>query len=241
LVFASRGGTTRAQAYRDVVLSSHPSAYWRLDGAAGSPISDSSGNAMTGTTDGGVTRNQPGALSGNAATAFDGSTGCAVINSKTNPTTFSLEAWFNTTTTRGGAIVALNGSSVVAPPVGNRDRHIFMHDDGTVTFGAYFAKGVATTSGAYNDGRWHHVVATIGADGQKLYMDGALAGTSPNTLVESYDGYWHIGCSSLEGWPEAPTSGFFNGTVDEVVVYPGVLSAETVAEHYRAASPASAS
>ena len=33
---------------------------------------------------------------------------------------------------------------------------------------------LAATTTAYNDGKWHHVVATQGTDGMKLYVDSVL-------------------------------------------------------------------
>ena len=38
-----------------------------------------------------------------------------------------------------------------------------------------------TTSAAYNDGQWHHVVATQGRGRHGLYVDGVLVGTNPQT------------------------------------------------------------
>jgi hypothetical protein len=112
-----------------------------------------------------------------------------------------------------------------------------MRDDGRLDFGVNHAQSILTTQGSYNDGKWHQVVAVIGPGGQKLYVDGELARASPNTTVETYDGWWHIGCSGLQFWPDRPSSDFFNGTIDEAAVYTTELAPATVADHFRAASP----
>ena len=44
-------------------------------------------------------------MTGSDAVTFDGLTGCAIAGTKTNPKTFSIEAWFKTTTTSGGKLV----------------------------------------------------------------------------------------------------------------------------------------
>jgi hypothetical protein len=238
---ATRGGSTASAAdhYRDAVIRSSPTGYWRLDEQGGTQLADSSGHGAVGTIGGGVTRGQAGAMTGSFATAFDGATGCAVVGPQTNPKTFSIEAWFNTTTQQGGAIVAFNASAAITPSAANRDRHIYMHDDGLLTFGNDHAQGIATSPGAYNDGRWHQVVATVGPEGQRLYVDGALVASSSHSAVEAYDGYWHIGCSLFGGgWPNPPTSGYLNGKIDDVSIFPTALSAATVADHYRASQPA---
>jgi hypothetical protein len=238
---ATRGGGSSGSAadhYRDAVLRSSPAGYWRLDEHGGTQLADSSGHGAVGTIGGGVVQGQAGAMNGSVATAFDGSTGCAVVGPKTNPKTFSIEAWFNTTTQRGGAIVAFNESAGINPSIQNRDRHIYMRNDGLLTFGNDHAQGLATSPGAYNDGRWHQVVATVGPEGQRLYVDGALVASSSHSAVEPYDGYWHIGCSLFNGWPNPPTSGYLNGRIDDVSIFSTALSAATVADHYRAAQPA---
>ena len=54
----------------------------------------------------------------------------------------------------------------------------------------------ATSTESYNDGEWHHVVSTLGPDGMRLYVDGELAGSNPQTQPESYTGFLRAG-----GWP----------------------------------------
>jgi PKD repeat protein len=91
-----------------------------------------------------------------------------------------------------------------------------------------------TTPASYNNGQWHHVVATQSSNGMKLYVDGALVGTNPNTGAEDYPGYWKVGGDNTWGSSNA----YFDGTIDEVAVYLSELSATRVAAHYAAAQPA---
>ena len=54
----------------------------------------------------------------------------------------------------------------------------------------------------------------------KLYVDGALVGTNPQTEAQDYTGYWRVGGDNHLGLG----SPFFAGTIDEVAVYSTVLT-----------------
>ena len=89
---------------------------------------------------------------------------------------------------------------------------------------------------SYNDGNWHHVVATQGPDGMHLYVDGQLVGSNDTSQAQSYLGYWRVGGENLSGWPDTPSSNYFAGTVSDVAVYNSELSASQVESHYQASS-----
>ena len=62
-----------------------------------------------------------------------------------------------------------------------------MQNDGKLVFGVN-PGGTAvkvTTTGSFNNGAWHHVVATQGADGMKLYVDGVLRDPNATTGSQS--------------------------------------------------------
>ena len=40
---------------------------------------------------------------------------------------------------------------------------------------------MTSTGGPYNDGVWHTAILTVGAEGTRLYVDGALRATHPST------------------------------------------------------------
>ena len=231
--FTQAGGslpTAPADAYGAAVFNDSPSLYWRLGDAAGSTVADSSGNDVGGVVSGGVTFGRPGALNlSNTAVATDGNNG-VVASNKTfnNPTSYSEELWFNTTTTNGGKLIGFGDQQSASSS--NYDRHVWMQNDGTLVFGTYTGDlNTITSPAAYNDGGWHHMVATQGSDGMKLYVDGALVGTNPQTGAQSYTGYWRIGGDPV--W-FGSNSWYFAGDIDEVAVYPTVLSASAVAQHH---------
>jgi len=165
---------------------------------------------------------------------FDGETGYAYqAQPETGRTAFTVETWFRTTTKGGGKIVGFGDNTTRLSR--KDDRHVYLRDDGRLTFGVYTGVVHTLTSRfAYNDGRWHHVVASQGGGGMALYLDGARAATNRVRPIRNYQGYWRVGGDRLSGWPSRPTSNFFAGVVDETAVYRTQLTAQRVAAHYRA-------
>ncbi|WP_109472579.1 PKD domain-containing protein [Ornithinimicrobium cavernae] len=217
-------------AYGAGIHDDEPYLYWRLNEGSGSFAQDYSGNDRAGEYFGGVTRGQQGALASNndPAAGFDGVDGHVVAREAvTDPGAYSLEVWFQSTTDRGGKLIGFGRA-----PSGlssSYDRHVWLENDGRLSFGAWTGtQNTATTTGSYTDGEWHHVVATQGSDGMKLYVDGVLRATNPQTDNENYTGYWRIGGDNV--W--SGSSRFVNATLDEAAVYESVLTAEQVATHH---------
>ena len=238
--FTSSGRTVNLpaapkDAYGQIVFNDSPTLYWRLDDTAGPAIADTSANGQPGVASGGVTYGTPSPVSGAPGTAltFDGSDGAlGSKNTFDNPTVYTEEVWFSTTTRSGGKLIGFG--SAQSGRSGSYDRHVYMEDSGQLTFGTYTGQlNTITSPQAYNDGSWHHMVATQGADGMKLYVDGVPVGTNPQTGAEGYTGYWRVGGDSDWGG----SSPFLAGSIDEAAVYPTVLTADQVRAHY-AASPA---
>ncbi|MHA7277747.1 PKD domain-containing protein [Arthrobacter sp. Hz1] len=225
-------------AYHQTIKRDGPVNSWRLGESAGPTGFDSSGPDDLAAS-AGVAFGTAGALSGdiNTGVTLNGTTS-GILADPTRakrPNTFSTEAWIRTSTTTGGKIIgfgdALNTLSSVV------DRHVYMDNTGRIFFGVApkgFRWTVNSTTG-YNDGKWHHVVATLGANGMQLYIDGVrAAGRDTPTTGRSVDGYWRVGGDNLGGWPSIPTSRYFQGDVDEVAIYPTALSAGAVKTHYDA-------
>ncbi|MEC5180616.1 PKD domain-containing protein [Arthrobacter sp. CG_A4] len=225
-----------ADPYGIAVTSDQPDLYWRLDESAGTVAVDSTQSQNNGGYQGGIAKGATGVVPGYSGTAaaFDGQDGViASQNSVTNPTTYSLESWFKTTTTRGGKIIGFGNSNTGLS--GNYDRHVYMQDDGTLAFGVWTGQpNLIVSPVAYNDGRWHHMVAEQSSDGMKLYVDGGVVGTNPQTQAQDYSGYWRIGGDTT--WNSS--SPYFDGILDEVAVYSRTMTADRIAAHYNLAAPA---
>ena len=112
------------------------------------------------------------------------------------------------------------------------DRQLYLSPDGKVRFGIGTAKTTLASSAALNNGAWHHVVGTYstGGNGMKLYVDGALQDSTKATPVPMPSGYWRAGAEQMTGWAGNPDQ-YFDGTLDELAVYPTELSQARVTAH----------
>ncbi len=223
------------QAYPARVLSDGASLYWRYDEGTSTFAADTTGGMNNGfLRNSPAYRQTPAAIAGDStAIGFDGATEYAYSNKlHPQPTRFSVETWIRTTTTRGGRIIGFGNLTMQNST--RFDKHVYMANDGRLVFGVSSGgRRTVTTTGAYNDGAWHHVVATQGTGGMRLYVDGQLrASNLLFTGSESYPGYWRVGGDNLSNWANRPTSNFFAGQIDETAVYPTALSASQVSAHY---------
>ena len=117
---------------------------------------------------------------------------------------------------------------------GSYDKHVYLQDDGHLVFGTWTGStNTITSPAAYNNGEWHHVVATQSSNGMKLYVDGQQVGTNPQTQSEGYTGFFKVGGDVTWG----SSSNYLEGTIDEAAVYLTELSASRIAAHYAAAAP----
>ena len=250
--------TSPSLTYPQTVLADNPSFFWQLNESSGSTAADSSPNGNNGIYEPGTTQGVPGPIAGSSqtATGFDGQSGIVTsANQVAGPQSFSIEAWFKTTTDDGGKIIGFGntqtgGSSAnnnANPGSSNYDRHIYMMNDGQIVFGVWTGQTDTIESpDVYNDGAWHYVVATLSpTSGMALYVDGQLVGTNSTTSAQSYSGYWRVGGDNLNGWnldpwgsnsqgTTQPHSYWFQGSIGDVAVYPTALTTAQITAHYAA-------
>ena len=226
--------TPPTDAYAASVTANSPELYWRLGEANGSTAVDSSTSGHDGTYVTGVTLGAAGSPASGSGTAvtLNGSSGLVVDKeSWTNPRTYSAELWFKTTTTRGGKLIGFGNAQTGLS--GTYDRQVVMLNNGRLQFGVNGAvRSLAESTASYNNGQWHHLVATQGANGMVLWVDGAVAASNPSTDSSNYTGWWRIGGDRTFG---GTTSNYIAATIDEAAVYPTALTAAQVRSHYEAA------
>jgi PKD repeat protein len=236
---AVEGFGVTATGYDRTVLADVPSTYWPLSEKSGTTAFDwRVVNDLR--LSSAVTRGSAGAEAtgdGIAAT-FPGTSGASGYGAtkSTAPSTLSTEAWFSTTSTRGGVITAF---STATGSGGSTDFATYLDAGGRVTFGV--TGGVARTvrsAAAYNDGSWHHVVSTATPNGLRLSIDGALVAEATDlpARTSSLSGYWRVGTASLVGWANRPLSDTLAARVDNVAVYPRALTTAQIEAHFLAGS-----
>ena len=77
----------------------------------------------------------------------------------------------------------------------------------------------------YNDGNWHHMVATRTGTTYKIYVD--------NTELSFLTGAWAVGSNNRIAVGRS-TPVYFNGKLDEVAIWNAELSSDAVTEIYNA-------
>ena len=220
--------------YTARIVADGPARYWPLSDATGSTTAaDISGNHATGTYPAtGVTYQTPSPVESATGSGITVSGG-QVLSTKTQqtPTSYSEELWFNTTSTAGGVLATFSGTKTA------QDRVVYMTAGGQLEFGVYTGKTAAIGStGAYNDGKWHFVVATQGSDGMHLYVDGQPVASGTTTTAQSYVGSWQLGGVVNTGWP-GRTAAAFTGSLSDAALFTSELTAAQVLTEYQS-SPA---
>ncbi|MET0991660.1 MAG: LamG domain-containing protein [Lacisediminihabitans sp.] len=233
----NQAGTARDFTCADSITSERASALFAypLGDLTGSAVTDTSGNARTGTLYGtrATTTDRPCPRDAGMSATFNGMTNWISTPYKfaTAPNVFSLEAWIKTTV-KGGKIIGFGTAQTTISS--QFDRHIYINTSGQAVFGVYNnGTQVITSSASVADGSWHHVVATLSTAGMYLYVDGAQVASNPAmTTGETTSGWWHIGYDSLSGWPNAAPNYFFTGSMRYVAVYTAALTSAQVKAHY---------
>ncbi len=190
---------------------------------------DVSGNNNNGSVAGGVTLSTDRFGNENSAYTLNGTDGNITTTSNiAAPQVFSISIWFKTTTTQGGKLIGFGNQQ--SGKSGNYDRHIYMTNDGKLSFGVYNGGArVIPSPNAYNDNVWHNAIGILSGTGMKFYVDGIPVGTDTNTDAENNTGYWRIGYDNLGGWPNRPLSDYFAGSLDDIQIFNREISVAEVA------------
>lgn len=207
-------------AYGAMVFTAGVASYYRLDDTTTTAADQL--NAVNGTYSGTYSQSQPGALINDPDTAATFSAGKITLAS--NPLavgSVSLEVWFKTSGATGTIFD-------MRPAVGaNRAVVIrFVSNVLSVFFGNGTTNPSVTPSGTWNDGNWHHLVATYDGTTIRVYMDGQANGTAALAGPISY------GTTPTPLIATDATPRNFAGTLDEFAFYNNALSAATVSQHY---------
>lgn len=222
-----------ADDYATEVLADSPVGYWRLGEPSGTTAEDSSGNNRDGTYSGGFTLGVTGAVSGDTAADFNGSTGVVTIANNAAfqfTTDCTVEAWVKPDAVSADAVIT-KGDNFSDP-----DYMLFLTLSGTGIGDLSFWNGTAWTTSAALPivaGQWQHVAATFDGVTVRLFYNGQLIHSNATaTTIQTSTG-------SLRIAQQGSTAGSnnFDGSIDEVALYETALSPTRIAAHYHAAAP----
>lgn len=222
-----------ASTYPSAVFANAPVVYYRL-GDSASPVADSSGKSNVASINGSVTQGAAGALPSDADTAntFGGGylqdQSFSSLPSGTSPRTY--EAWIKTTangdqvilnySTPGGCRYQANGIGITGA---NQVEFTTQADCNAGWFTLGFTSPYSIVNGA-----WHQIAVTWDGTTVTAYVDGQPIGSQPyNGNQGSVDANGLI-VGNLAGGRK------FNGSLDEVAIYPSALTAAQILGHFQA-------
>jgi hypothetical protein len=214
------------------VLEDGPLAWWRLGEEAGSEmVVDATGNGHHGVIIGTVIAGVPGALVGDADTAFEleGASYLEVgdefdFTAEDDGGAFSLEAWIEPDVTVTRAVASKetsNGDDGYFFTVSSEGLHMVRRVGGQ-------SEGASSVGLPARPG-YMHVVATYDGGTQVLYVNGT-------SVISNLDSQALAGHSDpfVIGARRAGGTDLFVGSIDEVAVYGKALSGTRVKAHYDA-------
>lgn len=256
-----RGGTkyvaaVKNQSYRDLVMESEPTVYFRLGDSSGSGALNEAGFA--GVFVGSPTLGVAGAIDGDSDTAvtLNGTSqyiraGFGVyggMGSLMATAGITIELWIKggslgtsdgivTATNTGGANAQYMYFSVKAS---NADALSFFVSEDS---GTDYIEYTTDDDIGINDGGWHHIAVVADPTGQsgQFYVDGVAVTTNVNVsgggadALVDFNSNLHVGAFYTTG---GTYTAYLPGSVDEVALYSSQLSAEVLASHYALGSAA---
>jgi len=261
LGIAASRSAARPSHYRQKVLAKQPVAYWRLGEFSGPTAMDETKRQQDGTYHGDPTYREAGAIrcDPNTAIKLDGRRSYVEVSDSKNfsqPTSgrgLTVEVWV-----RPDALVFEGetkdphihwlGKGVTGQyewalrfysresTRPNRISAYIWNPSGGLGAGAYFQDTL-------KPGKWIHVVACYDPGDQSdlkagvsIYKDGALRGgpaTQPGALYRAYNIAPAHGAAPLR-FGTRDLKSFLNGGLDEIAIYPRVLTAAEVLDNHKA-------
>ena len=198
--------------------------YYPFDGA-GDDVIDESGNGNDGKFDAG-NANRVGSKDANFGNAmeFDGQSRIAVEDSNTLQidTEISFVMWIKNANEAGGTGTLPRIISRAA------DVHELAMDSGHMqrgSFAIYFGGNPGWTSCMPVDLEWHHIAVTFDGGEFVVYLDGEIAFELQGGGTRTFSSTVYIGSRHDLG-----SSEYYQGLVDELAIYAGVLTKEQVGE-----------
>ena len=133
----------------------------------------------------------------------------------------------------GGKILGFGSATTGASS--SYDRHIYMDNGGRISFGVY-PGAVKTVRGTHRLQRRPMAPGGRQPCPRPAWCSTSTVSRSASTrrspFGQAYTGYWRVGGDNLGSWPNAGTSQYLAGTIDDVAIYPTALTLAQVRDHY---------
>ena len=240
-------------AYRQAVLADSPVGYWPLDDPPGSKTARAAAGALSGT----YVRTHAAAGIAGLARAFDGTSSYISIPDSaawSEPTTgaVTVEFWMRPSALvfsheEGSGYVWILGKgeagsqewgfrmygddNTESPPRDNRIAFYAFNPTGGEGAGAYFQDRLTV-------GKWIYVVGELTPTGVLIFKDGVLRQGPPAKATLYANPAFNVkpahGASPIRLGTRNFHS-YFQGALDEVAIYPHVLSSSEIRRHYAVA------
>lgn len=213
--------------YREEVMNDNPVGYWRLGETSGTSFNDETINNNDATSFNNPTLDQPGAIAdGNRAVRFIRASNTYIEVNTENGTLdlgdiFTIEAWVKMTSVGQGTIrtIAAKGTGAYQMRISSTDKIQLISEQ---------VFNVAESSLAILDTNYHYVVVQKSGTAVKIYID-----ANDVTVVLSTSALGNNNNSLRIGL--APNVGEgSNDIIDEVAIYPTMLSQGRILAHYNA-------
>jgi hypothetical protein len=231
--------------YGASVLASSPTAYWRLGETSGNVAVDYVGshngtyfNALLNQT-GYSSLDADKAVSFGGNNSYVGGISGTEINFAGTNASFTLECWVK------GAPGQPDESTVIAKGAGSSGTTAGEQFALDVSGGLYrfFVRGgnnsldYAAVASAGPNGTWQHVVgvydsADPASPAMHIYVNGALSGSASGRPAGPLPSSAPVSIGSKRLGNDPNYDGSFNGTIDEVAIYPTALAENAIAAHY---------
>jgi len=233
--------------YASTVIGDQPAFYYRLGEPNGPSAADSSGHrrtaeylytpgygatgALVGDADPGLAVTYTGGFIPSAGAVIRYRWGTAGI--PTGNAARSVEAWFKTTSNRSGGILGYGTWST------RMAFQVHMYGDNQLALVTNGDDKIFTVPYPIANGGWHQLVVTYDGTTATMYLDGQSLGgqTFGGALNTAVDGNGLIVANDFWNYGGG-VSYQFDGSLDDVALYPSALSAAQVSAHFAASGNA---
>lgn len=223
--------------YYSAVMRDNPQVYYRLSDPTGTTAIDSSAHGRNGTySASGVTYGVPGVTFANTAVTFDGVAGLCSCPSGVDPSQYSqitIEYWFKLSTTNLPSFPAIVANDLVGAT--NKGIVTYINSDatdinfllGNGTFATTCAGGLAMSTGI-----WYHFCAVWDGSNMFIYINANQVGGPTG-----FAGPIAAGADNVTLAHNPAGTDYFQATMDEFAIYSVALTADQIAQHYKARVP----